>query len=56
MKQKIADMNVDICLNVANAMEYSTNAEESRMLCLYNLKKPVTLKECLKISKAIGIS
>lgn len=53
MKQKITDMNVDICLSVANAMEYSTNAEETRMLCLYNLKKPINIKECLKISKAM---
>jgi hypothetical protein len=53
LKKKKSEMNVSICLNLANSMEYSTNAEEARQICLYELGKPITIRDCLKISKAM---
>ena len=51
LKQKKAQISVAQCLNIASSMEYSTNAEEARLVCLYDLRP--TLKECFTISKSM---
>ncbi|WP_374075282.1 hypothetical protein [Bdellovibrio bacteriovorus] len=51
LKQKKSQINVSQCLNVAKSMEYSTNAEDARLVCLYDLRP--TLKECFAISKSM---
>ncbi|KYG62173.1 hypothetical protein AZI85_08225 [Bdellovibrio bacteriovorus] len=52
LKQKKAQLNVSSCLNIAKKMEYSTNAEEARLVCLYDLRG-ITIKECHAISKSM---
>lgn len=51
LKQKKSKLNIALCLSVAQSMEYSTNAEDMRLFCLYNLE--TTLKECIKITKTM---
>lgn len=51
LKHKKGQINVTQCLNVAKSMEYSTNAEDARLVCLYDLRP--TLKECFAISKSM---
>jgi hypothetical protein len=50
LKKKRAQLNVAQCLTIAKSMEYSNNAEEARMVCLYDLKS-VSLKDCATIAK-----
>lgn len=51
LKQKKSQLNVSQCLTIAKSMEYSTNAEDARLVCLYDLRP--TLKECFAISKSM---
>lgn len=54
LKQKAAQINVDQCLAIAASFEYSNNAEDARLVCLYNLKKvKVTFAECRKIAASM---
>ncbi|WP_413580422.1 hypothetical protein [Bdellovibrio sp. HCB288] len=50
LKKKKAELTPNQCLAVAKSMEYSNNAEEARLVCLYDLKK-LTLKDCATIAK-----
>ncbi|WP_413586408.1 hypothetical protein [Bdellovibrio sp. HCB274] len=50
LKRKKSEITVTQCLNMAKAMEYSNNAEDARLVCLYDLKK-LTLKGCATIAK-----
>ena len=34
-------------------MEYSNNAEDARLICLYDLKREPRLRECLAIAEAM---
>lgn len=51
LKQKKSQIKVAQCLNIANSMEYSTNAEEARLVCLYDLRP--NLKECFAVTKSM---
>lgn len=54
LKQKAAQINVDQCLAIAASFEYSNNAEEARLVCLYDLKKvKVSFSECRKIAASM---
>lgn len=48
LKQKKSELKLSQCLAIAQSMEYSTNAEEARLFCLYNLH--VSLNQCFEIS------
>lgn len=50
LKKRRHQINVGQCLNIAKSMEYSNNAEDARMICLYDLKS-ITLKDCAIIAK-----
>ncbi|KHD89184.1 MAG: hypothetical protein OM95_05040 [Bdellovibrio sp. ArHS] len=52
LKQKKNQLTVASCLNVAKTMEYSTNAEEARLVCLYELRQ-IGIKDCHAISKSM---
>lgn len=51
LKQKKSTLKISQCLTVAQTMEYSTNAEEVRLFCLYNLR--ISLNDCFDISNSM---
>ncbi|WP_413295200.1 hypothetical protein ACLSU7_09000 [Bdellovibrio sp. HCB185ZH] len=50
LKKKKNQLSAGQCLTLAKSMEYSNNAEDARMVCLYDLQK-ISLKECAQIAK-----
>jgi hypothetical protein len=52
LKKKKNHLSVGQCLTLAKSMEYSNNAEDARMVCLYDLPK-VSLKDCAAIAKSM---
>lgn len=51
LKQKKSVLKISQCLSIAQSMEYSTNAEDARLFCLYNLR--ISLNECFDISNSM---
>ena len=51
LKQKKLDLNISQCLQIANSMEYSINAEEARGVCMET--RNLTAKGCLQVSQAM---
>lgn len=51
LRQKVRQLTVGQCLNIAQSMEYSTNAEDAKLICLYDLQP--SLKECVSIAKSM---
>lgn len=51
LKQKKSTLKISQCLTIAQSMEYSTNAEDSRLFCLHNLRP--TLNDCVDIANSM---
>lgn len=49
LKQNQSKISVSMCLKIAEYMEYSTAAEETRLFCLQNLVR--TAQECIVITR-----
>ncbi|NUN04650.1 MAG: hypothetical protein HUU57_02705 [Bdellovibrio sp.] len=49
LKKNKTKISIPTCLRIADLMEYSTAAEETRLFCLHNLVR--TERECLAITK-----
>ncbi|WP_413559959.1 hypothetical protein [Bdellovibrio sp. HCB209] len=50
LKKKKTQLSATQCLAMAKKMEYSNNAEEARMICLYDLNK-LSAKDCATVAK-----
>lgn len=51
LRSQIQRLSFANCTQVARSMEYSTTAEEAKLLCLY--EKATSLSQCLNVAKSL---